>query len=76
MHHFYKNVHKIVEKSKESSMENEEIYKVKVNEDSVYLLGELLQSDFVGDNLALVSKIIMRLSCEEDNLRNFINYLE
>lgn len=35
-----------------------------------------MQSDFVGDNLALVSKIIMRLSVEEENLRSFIRYLE
>lgn len=47
-----------------------------MNEDSVYQLGELLQSDFVGDNLAHVSKIIMRLSVEQHNLHNFINYLE
>lgn len=60
MHHFYKNVHKIVaEKS-----EGEEREEFKVGEESVNLLGELLQSDFVGDNLALVSKIIMRLSVE------------
>lgn len=70
MHHFYKNVHKIVEKA------SEEDERVRINEDSVYLLGELLQSDFVRDNLPLVSKIIMRLSIEEHNLRNFINYLE
>lgn len=72
MHHFYKNVHKIVaEKS-----EGEEREEFKVGEESVNLLGELLQSDFVGDNLALVSKIIMRLSVEEENLKSFIRYLE
>jgi hypothetical protein len=33
MHHFYKNVHKIVEKA------SEEDERVRINEDSVYLLG-------------------------------------
>lgn len=76
MHYFYKNVHKIVQKGKEKpDMENEQVEAIRVSEESVYQLGELLQSDFVGDNLTHVSKIIMRLSVEERNLHNFINYL-
>lgn len=70
MHHFYKNVYKIVERAAD------EDERVRISQDSVYLLGELLQSDFVSDNLPLVSKIIMRLSVEEHNLKNFIGYLE
>lgn len=49
---------------------------MKISENSVFLLGELLQSDDVRENLPLVSKIIMRLSVEEHNLRNFIGFLE
>jgi hypothetical protein len=70
MHHFYKNVHEIVERAEEEEQ------RVRISQDSVFLLGELLQSDFVRENLPLVSKIIMRLSVEEQNLKNFIEYLE
>lgn len=66
MHHFYKNDHKIVERVAEEEQ------RVRISQNSVFLLGELLQSDFVSENQSLVSKIIRLLSAEEQNLKNFI----
>lgn len=71
VHHFYKSINKIIEKQ-----EGESEGFIVVDRQSVELLGNLLQSNFIKDNLHLVSKIIMRLSIQEQNLNNFIVYME